>query len=690
MAAGGAVLPRRALLCCSLASLWLQGCGASLDVVDRPYAYMSYSQTMSYFRALETQCPDIIQVWVAQDEFPGMLGGNRNQRWGTCEGKPCQTLVARITNKQKLTETTPEVYLSGAVHGNERIGPLVVTELAGFLCRQYKHGEKDVVRLVDSVSTWITPMTNAEGYANNHRGENGIDPNRDFPYMRDPRKCMVTQTARTVNELFRRHLFHYMITFHGGMRALTYEWGSRNHLRRKSGRSSSTESPDDRAFEDVGKVIRDASGRCDPALSSCRSSWWYALFGRITDYVYAVDGGMEDWSYGAGFEASPNPITVCRPTTYGGYDPKRTQYRPDSLSTLVYLAEMDDYKTPPEGTLGRTTQIRGNARSDGHVARNMRMCLRVMEMARPQIVLLPTAPMPTALAPHSAVPVQFYGWGCISLTSVRVLLIPRAMVDGCATLQCPAGRLCTSEWRSGMLSASLTLGTMPAATRCHGLSLWAGPPAGASIVNINGSVPADAVTGQYCVAAAAEFDQDWQKQKHPDPNVKPRSIAVRSRTEEHFTAAANDGNMKVDEYRTKLFSVHDSPVALSGVPGAKAPAPTAPPAAQGEEQPVGGRPKTNVTAIMAKVGESVAVTNIGSLATTSVAVTLAVVSALALAVVLWRVEACRRLRGAPPKRGALDAGAASVVGAARSTSRAAEAATEEELERLEEAATEVF
>ena len=35
--------------------------------------------------------------------------------------------------------------------------------------------------------------------------------------------------------------------------------------------------------------------------------------------VYPVDGGMEDWSYAAGWEPSPQPISVCRPTTYGGY-----------------------------------------------------------------------------------------------------------------------------------------------------------------------------------------------------------------------------------------------------------------------------------------------------------------------------------------------------------------------------------
>lgn len=28
---------------------------------------------------------------------------------------------------------------------------------------------------------------------------------------------------------------------------------------------------------------------------------------------------MEDWSYAAGWETSPEPIGVCKPKTYGGY-----------------------------------------------------------------------------------------------------------------------------------------------------------------------------------------------------------------------------------------------------------------------------------------------------------------------------------------------------------------------------------
>jgi len=69
-----------------------------------------------------------------------------------------------------------------------------------------------------------------------------MDPNRDFPYLQT--SCMRTVTARVINELFREHLFQAMITFHGGTRILSYEWGSRNHVKQNN-RRQATEPPDD-------------------------------------------------------------------------------------------------------------------------------------------------------------------------------------------------------------------------------------------------------------------------------------------------------------------------------------------------------------------------------------------------------------------------------------------------------------
>ncbi|CAK0800383.1 unnamed protein product, partial [Prorocentrum cordatum] len=695
-------------------------------------------ETMRFFEELKRDNPDIVETFVAQEAWPEILPSAPRDGWAQCEGEPCKTLVVRIGNNKTLTETSPEVFFSGALHGDERIGPLTVTELAGFLCQQYREGNSEVRRLVDSRGTWIMPMTNAHGYA--HRcpaperaprgranpstaelsnedlikllksrglqagsgldtkltevfkkaeepgpadlGSKGLQvllqrqsrklkhiegstervqnakaalenaqrvyeqecqqlkahqdtlseiekiikkaqaatvlpepPEQDgepdsihelqmlevwglavkkytsrfaidatavleateakkaefsaklpkdafrhqsavkwaqqrgfqasmpkanstgpgptessagravlsqFPadkldlscgkelpssrisgrgilgwstlltfskpvkfgfgmwkpifwssmtfkdgvgnYMlaelmgyefsmwswakpgrwqhalrsalvrllsdggdEHPENCMRTQTARAVNELFRRHLFHFMITFHGGMRALTYEWGSRNHLAKRHG---STESPDDHAFTTVGKSIQSAAGRE-------KSSFFYPL-GRISDLVYPVDGGMEDWSYGAGWEQSPNPITVCRPKTYGGYAESRTRYKPGSIATLVYLAEMDDAKTPRENTLGRAAQLWENEDNDGHVARNMRMCLKLIELAKAEVIVQPPAWGPT-LAPQSDLALELHGFGCLTVSSARLLLVPRALVADCAGLGAPRG-----------------------------------------------------------------------------------------------------------------------------------------------------------------------------------------------------------------------------------------------------------
>ena len=56
------------------------------------------------------------------------------------------------------------------------------------------------------------PNANALGYFENVREENGIDPNRDFPYGKDPAECMQTTAARAINEIYRAHLFQLAIT----------------------------------------------------------------------------------------------------------------------------------------------------------------------------------------------------------------------------------------------------------------------------------------------------------------------------------------------------------------------------------------------------------------------------------------------------------------------------------------------
>ncbi|CAE7246016.1 CPD, partial [Symbiodinium pilosum] len=497
-------------------------------------------QTNQLFQDLRRQYPDLVEVWYAQDIFPEILP--QRTSWGTCEGEPCRTLIVRIANKRLLTDSVPEVFFSGALHGDERIGPATVNELAKFLCEQYAANHSEVVRLVDGRATWLMPMTNAHGYANYRREENSMDPNRDFPYLQRSDRCMQTQTARAVNELFRRHLFQFSITFHGGMRALTYEWGSRNHL----ARMKSTESPDEAAFTQVGQSIQAAAGK------TARSRWFYPL-GRINDLVYPVDGGMEDWSYAAGFENSPSPITVCKPNTYGGYPQDRTRYRKGSISTLIYLAEMDDRKTAQEATLGRTAEIWSVEKSQGHIPRNLRMCLKLIEMARPEIVVqrVMTRANP---GPGSDISVEVAGFGCEQVTA-RLLMASSSDLPNCDVGADDGAALEDTAFQKVVASKQIATANY----KCQGLTLW-GSRRAAFV--LEGKLPADA-SGEVCLLIAAEFDSQWGHQVHPDPSVNPRSHAARLRLEEQYHAQASDGPNIIRARRTKLFAASKTSLLVS-------------------------------------------------------------------------------------------------------------------------------
>lgn len=82
----------------------------------------------------------------------------------------------------------------------------------------------------------------------------GVDPNRDFPYTRRDRECFLSSTARVVNGVLLHSLAQLVVTFHGGMAAVGYEWGSYNHMRPMD------KSPDDHMNRDVAAAMTKFGG----------------------------------------------------------------------------------------------------------------------------------------------------------------------------------------------------------------------------------------------------------------------------------------------------------------------------------------------------------------------------------------------------------------------------------------------
>lgn len=77
-----------------------------------------------------------------------------------------------------------------------------------------------------------------------------VDPNRDFAYGRSNNRCFRSTTANIFVQLMKSNIIQLVVTFHGGMVALGYEWGSTNHLAPKD------TSPDHLAHMNIGQHMK--------------------------------------------------------------------------------------------------------------------------------------------------------------------------------------------------------------------------------------------------------------------------------------------------------------------------------------------------------------------------------------------------------------------------------------------------
>jgi hypothetical protein len=317
----------------------------------------------------------------------------------------------------------PDVFLSGSVHGNERVGPTSLLEMSELLleaayceslprmkykpkqssgksvtldnehdqsasvweqelmtaknCRQ-SLDEKGIssplrqwlARLVSTRRTVIIPTANALGYARNQREEDGIDPNRDFPFdVQQKTDCMQTVAGRSINELFRSHLFPIGLTFHGGMEVIGFEWGAPTYLNK--------DAPDAVAQETIaGAYSRYANGFPNHVAYD---------YGTMNEKVYYVRGGMEDWAFAGSWD--PDRVIECQPLTFGGYPAEKTRYNNSTLRAFNMLIETSNKKEPTRDSLGKRTQplVSSSGEENGHIARNIRLALLAMDVVEPYV-----------------------------------------------------------------------------------------------------------------------------------------------------------------------------------------------------------------------------------------------------------------------------------------------------------------
>ncbi|KAG7357210.1 zinc carboxypeptidase [Nitzschia inconspicua] len=492
----------------------------------------------------------------------------------------------------------PEVFWSGCLHGNERVGPTSVMEAAALLleaahceampqrnnkgsslisqlsqakqCRQSLRNKgiddvhrKWLARLVATRRIVVAPTANALGYFRNDRTENGIDPNRDFPYdLEDSSMCMQTIAGRTLNEIYQEHMFQLALTFHAGMEVVAYEWGAPswlNHL-----------APDDEAQQQIGAGYSRYGGGWSKSKPY--------KYGTMNDLVYFVRGGMEDWAYAGSW--TKEKVTPCTPKQFGGYPELKTTYNNSTLRVFNMLIETSNAKTPKKSELGTSLDVlERSTTGNGHVSRNIRLALLATEMVQPYAAIvavnqLPLSddvvPMmkrePTSCLDNKAVmvaknarivDVEWTIGGAMTVDKTELLYAKwddvGDVVD-CWTPPTDTARFQKAQSFQGIINGTgffSVRGSHPSPEQSlTGLKPSLGPL-------FRATIPLDAMKqgDKIIVLASAMVDQSWKAQpKNVAPNIPPQSHIVNARTDPSYHHESNGKHIHghVDWYSLPL------------------------------------------------------------------------------------------------------------------------------------------
>jgi hypothetical protein len=537
----------------------------------------------------KTEYPDFIRVHTAQDIFGLPRAGNEDDCPHDEGGPGCLNYWFTLQDYAAHPEGSyssnrlPEVMWSGELHGDERVGPTAVLEASQLLmdaalceslprvsvrdgnnekawesevqtaqsCRDrlesvngITSGQRQwLARLLTTRRIVVVPTANALGYYRVVREEGSVDPNRDFPYdLTNPRHCMQTVAARTLNEIFRLHMFQLSFTFHGGMEVIGYEWGAPTY--------QDAISPDDAAQHDIAQAYSRFGG-------GWSGSKPYA-FGDMNSQVYPVRGGFEDWAYAGSWD--PERVITCQPSTFGGYGDDKTSYGPGTLRAFNMLVESSDNKIPPENALGTSQDLlKHDSAGTGYVSRNIRLSLLSAELVEPYVAI--TEVNELVLADDLVPTVDRSERSCQKTKTVSVPANSRKVVvqwsvGGALTVDStqiwygkwsdvPMDKLdCLSQPEmkdvESLLQSGTSIGSAQGTGRFHPGDV-SQSPFSASL-----EISKFSVGDQLVVLASARVDQNWlttTPRERVRPAVAPQSHVVNSRTNASWRFENDDGKV---------------------------------------------------------------------------------------------------------------------------------------------------
>jgi hypothetical protein len=183
------------------------------DLIPQSYAittkipdYQDYPEVIDQLKEWGREAPDIAEV--------GTYGKSS-------KGKDLYYIrVNSGVNK-------PKVLITACIHGNEPHSASTVMAFIGTMLHDYGR-DNAVTDLVDSRDVYFVPVVSPDSYPHS-RHVDGVDPNRDFPGLRNPNRRS-TPAVQAIQDLFKEIKPNAVISGHTFGRIFLTPWGEQNKL----------------------------------------------------------------------------------------------------------------------------------------------------------------------------------------------------------------------------------------------------------------------------------------------------------------------------------------------------------------------------------------------------------------------------------------------------------------------------
>jgi hypothetical protein len=244
-----------------------------------------------------------------RDQYNAHPDISRLYNLGATQDGAYDIIAMKVSKNPDVVEAEPKIRIYGNIHGDEKGGCMVASDVLDTLLAGYAAVPQDPAakKLVDESEIWFIPMGNPYGNAHNQRGNvNGVDLNRNFwgPAGSDAPPAWSQKETQVIRDLTEtstadhaKKRFTVSLSFHEGEVCFNSPW------------NYTTAAPTD---EPIFWSSRTGGTGCPAGQTNCPTLASNGLAEAYRDGVttpgfwftngydwYGTRGDTNDWSYGA-------------------------------------------------------------------------------------------------------------------------------------------------------------------------------------------------------------------------------------------------------------------------------------------------------------------------------------------------------------------------------------------------------